>query len=104
MSRADAAGRVLAGQTGSGGRGGTARGEGRGRGKWAAGEGAGGHHEGMAWFLSESLPDYACTVHGLLAERPAQHTILLGAIETLRAAGTTAFGGTAPLFGWWQEA
>jgi GNAT superfamily N-acetyltransferase len=57
----------------------------------------------MAWFLSDSLPDYACTVHGLLTERPVQHTILLGAIETLRAAGTTAFGGTAPLFGWWQE-
>jgi RimJ/RimL family protein N-acetyltransferase len=42
-------------------------------------------------------------VGGLLARRPAQHTILLGAIATLGAAGTQAFGATAPLFGWWQE-
>jgi RimJ/RimL family protein N-acetyltransferase len=57
----------------------------------------------MPWFLSDSLPEYSATVGGLLARRPAQHTILLGAIETLRAAGTRAFGVIAPLFGWWQE-
>jgi predicted GNAT family acetyltransferase len=57
----------------------------------------------MPWFLSDSLPEYSATVGGLLARRPAQHTILLGAIETLRAAGTRAFGAMAPLFGWWQE-
>jgi GNAT superfamily N-acetyltransferase len=56
----------------------------------------------MPWFLSDSLADYSATVNGLLAQRPAQHTILLGAIETLRAAGTAAFGPSAPLFGWWQ--
>jgi predicted GNAT family acetyltransferase len=58
----------------------------------------------MPWFLSDSLPEYSATVGGLLSRRPAQHTILLGAIETLRAAGTQAFGAIAPLFGWWQEA
>ena len=58
----------------------------------------------MPWFLSDSLPDYSATVGGLLSRRPAQHTVLLGAIETLRAAGTQAFGSIAPLFGWWQEA
>jgi RimJ/RimL family protein N-acetyltransferase len=57
----------------------------------------------MPWFLSDSLPEYSATVGGLLARRPAQHTILLGAIETLRAAGTRAFGAIAPVFGWWQE-
>ncbi len=56
----------------------------------------------MPWFLSDSLPEYSATVGGLLAERPAQHTILLGVIETLRAAGPAAFGAVAPLFGWWQ--
>ena len=56
----------------------------------------------MPWFLSDSLPEYSATVDGLLSRRPAEHTILLGAIETLRAAGTTAFGAIAPLFGWWQ--
>jgi RimJ/RimL family protein N-acetyltransferase len=57
----------------------------------------------MPWFLSDSLPDYSATVDGLLSRRPAQHTILLGAIEALRASGTTSFGAVAPLFGWWQE-
>ncbi len=56
----------------------------------------------MAWFLSDDLPEYSATVGGLLSRRPAQHTILLGAIETLRAAGTAAFGTVAPLFGWWR--
>ena len=56
----------------------------------------------MPWFLSDSLPEYSDTVDGLLSRRPAEHTILLGAIETLRAAGTAAFGAIAPLFGWWQ--
>ena len=56
----------------------------------------------MPWFLSDSLPEYSATVDGLLSRRPAEHTILLGAIETLRAAGTAAFGAIAPLFGWWQ--
>jgi GNAT superfamily N-acetyltransferase len=55
----------------------------------------------MPWFLSDSLPEYAATVAGLLSERPAEHTILLGAMETLRAAGPGAFGAVAPLFGWW---
>ena len=56
----------------------------------------------MPWFLSDSLPEYAATAGGLLSGRPAEHTILLGAIETLRAAGTAAYGPSAPLFGWWQ--
>ena len=56
----------------------------------------------MPWFLSDSLPEYSATVDGLLSRRPAEHTILLGVIETLRAAGPAAFGATAPLFGWWQ--
>ena len=56
----------------------------------------------MPWFLSDSLPEYSATVNGLLSRRPAEHTIQLGAIETLRAAGSAAFGAIAPLFGWWQ--
>ncbi len=56
----------------------------------------------MPWFLSDSLPEYAATAGGLLSGRPAEHTILLGAMETLRAAGPAAYGPSAPLFGWWQ--
>ncbi len=44
----------------------------------------------MPWFLSDSLPEYAATVGGLLSGRPAEHTILLGVMETLRAAGPAA--------------
>jgi hypothetical protein len=57
----------------------------------------------MPWFLSDSLPEYSATVGGVLSRRPAEHTILLGAMETLRAAGPAAYGARAPLFGWWQE-
>jgi GNAT superfamily N-acetyltransferase len=57
----------------------------------------------MPWFLSDSLPEYAATAGGLLSERPAEHTILLGVLETLRAAGPAAYGAIAPLFGWWQD-
>jgi GNAT superfamily N-acetyltransferase len=56
----------------------------------------------MPWFLSDSLAEYAATAGGLLSERPAEHTILLGVMETLRAAGPAAYGASAPLFGWWH--
>ena len=57
----------------------------------------------MAWFLSDSLAEYAASADGLLRGSPARNTILLGAAETLRARGRAAFGGEAPLFGWWAE-
>ena len=57
----------------------------------------------MAWFLSDSLAEYAASADGLLRGSPARNTILLGAAETLRARGRAAFGGEAPLFGWWTE-
>ena len=57
----------------------------------------------MAWFLSDSLPEYSATAGGLLRANPGRNTILLGVTETLRARGLDAFGATLPLFGWWQE-
>ena len=57
----------------------------------------------MAWFLSDSLAEYAASADGLLRGSPAQNTILLGVAEALRARGRAAFGGEAPLFGWWAE-
>jgi len=57
----------------------------------------------MAWFLSDSLAEYAASADELLRGSPARNTILLGAAETLRARGRAAFGGEAPLFGWWAE-
>ena len=57
----------------------------------------------MTWFLSDSLAEYAASADGLLRGSPARNTILLGAAETLRVRGRAAFGGEAPLFGWWTE-
>ena len=54
----------------------------------------------MAWFLSDSLAEYAAAAAGLL-RRPARNTVLLGATETIRVRGAAAFGDEAPLFGWW---
>jgi RimJ/RimL family protein N-acetyltransferase len=56
----------------------------------------------LPWFLSDSLPDYSATAEGMVRAHPARNTILLGAAETLRARGLTAFGPDSPLFGWWQ--
>src|SRR6266571_5394064 len=36
-------------------------------------------------------------------QRVAENTIILSAVETLQARGATAFGATAPLFGWRAE-
>jgi FR47-like protein len=56
----------------------------------------------MAWFFSADLDEYLAAAGGFLRSRPAEHTILLGAAETVRISGPAAFGGGAPLFGWWQ--
>jgi predicted GNAT family acetyltransferase len=57
----------------------------------------------MAWFLSDSLPEYSATAEGLVRAHAGGNTILLGAAATLRARGLDAFGASPPLFGWWRE-
>jgi len=57
----------------------------------------------MAWTLTDDLGDYLAAAAGFLRSRPVQHTIQLSAVETLRARGASAFGETAPLFGWWRS-
>ena len=57
----------------------------------------------MAWTLTDDLDDYLAAAGGFLRSRPVQHTIQLAAAETLRARGASAFGPTAPLFGWWRS-
>jgi GNAT superfamily N-acetyltransferase len=56
----------------------------------------------MAWVISDSMTEYATSAGGLLRGQPAENTVLLGVMETLRARGAAAFGGAA-LFGWWAE-
>jgi RimJ/RimL family protein N-acetyltransferase len=55
----------------------------------------------MAWFFSADVGNYLGAAGGFLRSRPAEHTILLSAAETIRTKGPSAFGGSC-LFGWWQ--
>ena len=57
----------------------------------------------MAWQLTEDPETFLAAAGGFLRARAAQNTIVLGAVETLRARGTAAFGDEHPLFGWRAE-
>jgi GNAT superfamily N-acetyltransferase len=57
----------------------------------------------MTWTLTVDLDDYVVAAAGFLRSRPVQNTIQLGAVETLRARGASAFGEITPLFGWWRS-
>ena len=57
----------------------------------------------MAWTLTDSIEEYLVHAGGYLRARPVENTIELGATETLRARGPAAYGGPAPLFGWWHS-
>jgi GNAT superfamily N-acetyltransferase len=56
----------------------------------------------MPWTISEDLNEFTGQAGPFLRERPAQNTVELTVIETLRATGLQTFGEDAPLFGWWQ--
>jgi RimJ/RimL family protein N-acetyltransferase len=57
----------------------------------------------MTWTLTVDLDDYVVAAQGFLRSRPVQNTIQLAVVEALRARGASAFGETAPLFGWWRS-
>ena len=56
----------------------------------------------MPWTISSDLDEFSGHAGPFLRERPAQNTVELTVIETLRATGLHTFGEDAPLFGWWQ--
>jgi GNAT superfamily N-acetyltransferase len=56
----------------------------------------------MPWTISEDLDEFAGRAGRFLRERPAQNTVELTVVETLRATGLHTFGEDTPLFGWWQ--
>jgi RimJ/RimL family protein N-acetyltransferase len=57
----------------------------------------------MPWTISEDLDDYTTAAGPFLRSRPAQHTVELTIVETMRSKGPQAFGQDAPVFGWWQR-
>jgi predicted GNAT family acetyltransferase len=57
----------------------------------------------MPWTISEDLDDYTAAAGPFLRSQPAQHTVELTIIETMRSKGARAFGEDTPVFGWWQQ-
>jgi hypothetical protein len=57
----------------------------------------------MAWTLTHDLNEYAAAAADFLLADPVRNTIQLGALETLRVHGSSAYGDISPLFGWWQS-
>lgn len=54
----------------------------------------------MAWQLTEDLETFLSTAGGFLRASPAANTIMLTAMDLLRARGTGAYGDATPVFGW----
>ena len=54
----------------------------------------------MAWQLTEDLDTFLTTAGGFLRARPAANTIMLTAMDLLRAKGAAAYGDLTPVFGW----
>jgi RimJ/RimL family protein N-acetyltransferase len=57
----------------------------------------------MAWMLTGDLDEYFAAAGDFLLADPIRNTIQLGALETLRVHGSSAFGDVPPLFGWWRS-
>lgn len=55
----------------------------------------------MGWNFTDCVETYAAATQRFLAQRPAEHTVQLTVIETLRAGVRTSE--EAPLFGWWSD-
>jgi predicted GNAT family acetyltransferase len=58
----------------------------------------------MGWTLTGDVAGYLANAGELLRSRAAENTIIVSAVEALQVRGINAFGGTAPLFGWWAQA
>src|SRR4051812_40055428 len=54
----------------------------------------------MPWELTDDLDDFAATAGDFLRSRPAELTVFLTLIGSLRRRGLLAYGAEAPIFGW----
>lgn len=57
----------------------------------------------MAWSITAELPGYLTAAGEFLESDPVRNTVPLTVVTRLRARGTSACGGTGPLFGWYQS-
>ena len=58
----------------------------------------------MPWSISEDPDEFAAAAGPFLRARPAQNTVALTIIETMRTAGPDIYGAEPPMLGWWQPA
>jgi hypothetical protein len=58
----------------------------------------------MDWTFTQDVEEFVAVAGAFLSLRPAENTIELGAADAVRRRGRAAFGGSAPLFGWWRHA
>src|SRR5882762_7497698 len=56
----------------------------------------------MSWSITDDWEKYVAEAGAFLRADPAENTVALALIETLRARGSDAFG-PDPLFGWWSD-
>jgi hypothetical protein len=56
----------------------------------------------MGWNITGDLESYIAGAGEFLRANPAENTVPLGLIETLRTQGVDAFG-DGPVFGWWRS-
>jgi predicted GNAT family acetyltransferase len=56
----------------------------------------------MGWSVTGDLESYVAEAGEFLRANPAENTVPLGVIETLRTLGEDAFG-HGPMFGWWRS-
>jgi GNAT superfamily N-acetyltransferase len=58
----------------------------------------------MPWTFTDDVDVFLGTAGPSLAARPAENTQILTVTATLRLHGPRAYGGAAPLLGWWRGA
>ncbi len=56
----------------------------------------------MTWLTTGDLEEFGTAAGAFLRSRPAENTVPLAIIETLRASGPRAYGPADPVFGWWH--
>ena len=56
----------------------------------------------MAWQLTDDVDVYLAAAGDFLRADAARNTVQLSAAQTVQAQGPAAFGGAAPLYGWWM--
>lgn len=58
----------------------------------------------MAWTFTDDVDVFLEAAGASLAARPAENTLVLTVTAALRRGGPHAYGGDAPLLGWWRGA